>query len=95
MFKDKNAKLVETLTKSKKKLLISLIHMVVMAIESQKNEEHMLKKKELFKNKIIVNWIEENKIKKMFVETIQHLCTCNLFERGKINISNKLQCYLG
>jgi hypothetical protein len=34
MFKDKNAKLVETLTKSKKKPLISLIHMVAMAIES-------------------------------------------------------------
>ncbi len=43
----------------------------------------MLKKKELLKNKIIVDWIEEKKIKKMFVETIQHLCTCNLSKRGK------------
>jgi hypothetical protein len=34
MFKDQNAKLVETLKTSKKKPLIALIHMVTMATES-------------------------------------------------------------
>jgi hypothetical protein len=34
MFKDHNAKLIETSTTSKKKPLIALIHMVTMATES-------------------------------------------------------------
>ncbi len=70
MFKDKNAKLIKNLTTSKKKPLIALIHMVAMAIRSQKNEKHVLKKNELFKNKIIIDWIDEKKINKMFVETM-------------------------
>jgi hypothetical protein len=47
--------------------------MVVMVIRSQKIEEHVFKEKGLLKNKNVVDWIEEEKMRKTFVETIQQL----------------------
>jgi hypothetical protein len=44
-----------------------------MVTISQKNEEHVFKEREPLKNKIVANWIKEEKMKKTFVETIQQL----------------------
>jgi hypothetical protein len=38
--------------------------MVVMVIRSQKIEEHVFKEKGLLKNKNVVDWIEEEKMRK-------------------------------
>jgi hypothetical protein len=47
--------------------------MVVMVIRSQKIEEHVFKERGLLRNKNVVAWVEEEKMRKTFVEVIQQL----------------------
>ncbi len=44
--------------------------------------EHVFREKKILKNKIVANWTKEEKMKKMFVETIQHLHVVHL--KGEI-----------
>lgn len=59
MFKDKNAKPIETSTTSKKKLLTISINMVTMMTISQKNEDGVFKEREPLKKKTTIDWIKE------------------------------------
>jgi hypothetical protein len=47
--------------------------MVTISNHSRKFKEHVFKEREPLKNKIVANWIEEEKMKKTFVEIIQQV----------------------
>ncbi len=83
MFKDKVTRLLDGQLVVDKTMPTNSNNMITIITNSM-NEEQMYKDQELFKNKIVVDQNEEEKLKKSFVEQLKNYMQQNFLKKQHV-----------